>query len=98
MTLPVVGSQTPWVYARGSNGGNVSLPCGASSQLERRVLVPKFLYAPVKAGEQIGEIRWYYQGVLVGTAPITAEETALVEERAPSFWERLFGKGTSKKE
>lgn len=98
VTLPVVGSQTPWVYARGSNGGNVSLPCGASSQLERRVLVPKFLYAPVKAGEQIGEIRWYYQGVLVGTAPITAEETALVEERAPSFWERLFGKGTSKKE
>lgn len=98
VTLPVVGSQTPWVYARGSNGGNVSLPCGASSQLERRVLIPKFLYAPIKAGEQIGEIRWYYQGVLVGTAPITAEETALVEERESSFWERLFGKGTSIKE
>ncbi len=38
VTLPVVGSQTPWVYARGSNGGNVSLPCGASSQLERHIV------------------------------------------------------------
>ena len=69
VTLPVVGSQTPWVYARGSNGGNVSLPCGASSQLERRVLIPKFLYAPIKAGEQNWGNSLVLPGCLGGHSP-----------------------------
>ena len=64
---------------------------GQGPQVERVVRVPKFLYAPVEAGEQVGEICWYLEGQLLGSAPLTAAGAAPLQEKAPSLWERLFG-------
>ena len=91
LTVPVVGSPEEAVSLRGSNGGEVTLPLGQGAQVERVVRVPKFLYAPVEAGEQVGEICWYLEGQLLGSAPLTAAGAAPLQEKAPSFWERLFG-------
>ena len=91
LTVPVVGSPVEVVSLRGSNGGEVTLPLGQGAQVERVVRVPKFLYAPVEAGEQVGEICWYLEGQLLGSAPLTAAGTAPLQEKAPSLWERLFG-------
>ncbi|MFQ9909033.1 MAG: D-alanyl-D-alanine carboxypeptidase family protein [Acutalibacter sp.] len=91
LTVPVVGSPVEAVSLRGSNGGEVTLPLGQGAQVERVVRVPKFLYAPVEAGEQMGEICWYLEGQLLGSAPLTAAGAAPLQEKAPSFWERLFG-------
>lgn len=91
LTVPVVGSPEEAVSLRGSNGGEVTLPLGQGAQVERVVHAPKFLYAPVEAGEQLGEICWYLEGQLLGSAPPTAAGTAPLQEKAPSLWERLFG-------
>lgn len=91
LTVPVVGSPKEAVSLRGSNGGEVTLPLGQGAQVERVVRVPKFLYAPVEAGEQVGEICWYLEGQLLGSAPLTAAGAAPLQEKAPSLWERLFG-------
>ena len=91
LTVPVVGSPVEAVSLRGSNGGEVTLPLGQGAQVERVVRVPKFLYAPVEAGEQVGEICWYLEGQLLGSAPLTAVGAAPLQEKAPSLWERLFG-------
>ena len=91
LTVPVVGSPVEVVSLRGSNGGEVTLPLGQGAQVERVVHAPKFLYAPVEAGEQLGEICWYLEGQLLGSAPLTAAGTAPLQEKAPSLWERLFG-------
>lgn len=91
LTVPVVGSPVEVVSLRGSNGGEVTLPLGQGAQVERVVRVPKFLYAPVEAGEQVGEICWYLEGQLLGSAPLTAVGAAPLQEKAPSLWERLFG-------
>ena len=91
LTVPVVGSPVEVVSLRGSNGGEVTLPLGQGAQVERVVRVPKFLYAPVEAGEQVGEISWYLEGQLLGSAPLTAAGAAPLQEKAPSLWERLFG-------
>ncbi|MFR8125648.1 MAG: D-alanyl-D-alanine carboxypeptidase family protein [Acutalibacter sp.] len=91
LTVPVVGSPEEAVSLRGSNGGEVTLPLGQGAQVERVVRVPKFLYAPVEAGEQVGEICWYLEGQLLGSAPLTAAGAAPLQEKAPSLWERLFG-------
>lgn len=91
LTVPVVGSPEEAVSLRGSNGGEVTLPLGQGAQVERVVHAPKFLYAPVEAGEQVGEICWYLEGQLLGSAPLTAAGAAPLQEKAPSFWERLFG-------
>lgn len=91
LTVPVVGSPVEVMSLRGSNGGEVTLPLGQGTQVERVVRVPKFLYAPVEAGEQVGEICWYLEGQLLGSAPLTAAGAAPLQEKAPSLWERLFG-------
>lgn len=91
LTVPVVGSPVEAVSLRGSNGGEVTLPLGQGAQVERVVRVPKFLYAPVEAGEQVGEICWYLEGQLLGSAPLIAAGAAPLQEKAPSLWERLFG-------
>lgn len=91
LTVPVVGSPEEAVSLRGSNGGEVTLPLGQGAQVERVVRIPKFLYAPVEAGEQVGEICWYLEGQLLGSAPLTAAGAAPLQEKAPSLWERLFG-------
>ena len=91
LTVPVVGSPVEAMSLRGSNGGEVTLPLGQGAQVERVVRVPKFLYAPVEAGEQVGEICWYLEGQLLGSAPLTAAGAAPLQEKAPSLWERLFG-------
>lgn len=91
LTVPVVGSPVEAVSLRGSNGGEVTLPLGQGAQVERVVRAPKFLYAPVEAGEQVGEICWYLEGQLLGSAPLTAAGAAPLQEKAPSLWERLFG-------
>ena len=91
LTVPVVGSPVEAVSLRGSNGGEVTLPLGQGAQVELVVRVPKFLYAPVEAGEQVGEICWYLEGQLLGSAPLTAAGAAPLQEKAPSLWERLFG-------
>ena len=91
LTVPVVGSPVEVVSLRGSNGGEVTLPLGQGAQVERVVRAPKFLYAPVEAGEQVGEICWYLEGQLLGSAPLTAAGAAPLQEKAPSLWERLFG-------
>ena len=91
LTVPVVGSPVEAVSLRGSNGGEVTLPLGQGAQVERVVHAPKFLYAPVEAGAQVGEICWYLEGQLLGSAPLTAAGAAPLQEKAPSLWERLFG-------
>ena len=91
LTVPVVGSPVEVMSLRGSNGGEVTLPLGQGAQVERVVRVPKFLYAPVEPGEQVGEICWYLEGQLLGSAPLTAAGAAPLQEKAPSLWERLFG-------
>ena len=91
LTVPVVGSPVEVMSLRGSNGGEVTLPLGQGAQVERVVHAPKFLYAPVESGEQVGEICWYLEGQLLGSAPLTAAGAAPLQEKAPSLWERLFG-------
>ena len=91
LTVPVVGSPVEVMSLRGSNGGEVTLPLGQGAQVERVVHAPKFLYAPVEAGEQVGEICWYLEGQLLGSAPLIAAGAAPLQEKVPSLWERLFG-------
>ena len=63
----------------------MSLPSEDISRVERRVYAPAFLYAPVRAGDTVGEIRWYLEGDLLGSAPLTAGESAPLQEEEPGF-------------
>ena len=91
ITVPVVGSSVPGILVQGGSGGTVALAAGDEGKISREVMVPAFLYAPVSVGEPVGEVRWYLDGRLIGSAPLTAVQPAPVLEREPGFWARLFG-------
>ena len=91
LAVPVVGSaQQSLVCAGGQRWDRV--PASEDiSRVERRVYAPAFLYAPVRAGDTVGEIRWYLEGDLLGSAPLTAGESAPLQEEEPGLWARFFG-------
>lgn len=90
-SLPVVGSEAGTVPVRGGLGGSVSLPAEEADQVTCRVLLPRFCYAPVQAGDQVGRLQYYLGDSPVYSIPIFAEESAGVLEKEPGFWEKLFG-------
>ena len=74
---PVVGSEKETLCFYGQDGGTVSLPAEAAGEITRKLYGPAFLYAPVSSGQPVGEIRWYWGGTLLGSAPLVAGENAL---------------------
>lgn len=92
--VPVVGSEQQTVSFYGQNGGTVSIPAGAEGEVSRQVYLAPFLYAPIKIGDTVGEIRWYLNGTLLGSAPVLAGESASVQEEKEGFWAGLLGTGS----
>ena len=91
LAVPVVGSAQQSLFVQGVNGGTVSLPSEDISRVERRVYAPAFLYAPVRAGDTVGEIRWYLEGNLLESAPLTARESAPCRKKNQGFGPAFFG-------
>lgn len=90
-SLPVAGSDVGSVSVRGGLGGSVSLPVEEADQVACRVFLPRFCYAPVQAGDQVGRLQYYLGDSPVYSIPIFAEESAGALEQEPGFWEKLFG-------
>lgn len=88
--VPVAGSAMETVLVRGGTGGSISLPAGEADQIVRRVFLPAFCYAPVKAGDQVGKLQYYLGDSPVYSVPLLAEESAAIQEREPGFWEKIF--------
>lgn len=94
--VPLVGGSMLSVAVQGTAGEALSLPAVDAARIERRVLLPRFLYAPVQAGDQVGQVQYLVDGQEIYSLPILARESARVQEREPGFWERVrdraFGK------
>lgn len=89
--LPIAGSDVKAVSVRGGLGGSLPLPVEEAEQIACRVFLPRFCYAPVQAGDQVGRLQYYLGDSPVYSIPIFAEESAGVLEKEPGFWEKLFG-------
>lgn len=91
-TLPVAGSAKAGVALRMGQRLSMTLPIAEAQGVESRVLLPKFLYAPVKAGERVGRVQYLMGGEEIYSVPIIASEeakTLALPER--SWWERFTG-------
>ena len=45
-----------------------------NSQITYEIIIPQFLYAPLNAGEQVGEVRYYIGDNLISTEPILCDK------------------------
>ena len=88
-TVPVAGGTAEAVPLKPGGDETLFLTEEESSLLETEILLPKFLYAPVTAGQEAGEIRYLLDGEPIYTRPLLAAENVDILEKEPGFWERV---------
>ncbi len=86
-TLPVVGADRETVSITGSEGGSVVIPVDAV--LQREVLLPRFLYAPLEEGQVVGCVLYRVGNTVVGQTALTASAVSSAEAPAQTFWNRI---------
>lgn len=89
--LPVVGGQSQEVQVRGMRGASVTLEKEEADSITSAAFLPRFVYAPVEKGDEIGRLRYYAGDTPVFSVPILARESIPAVQPEPSFWEKLFG-------
>lgn len=90
-TVPVVGGVEEKTVLNGQLAGKMVLQSGEESRIERTVKLPRFLYAPIRAGEQVGEVEYSLDGKAVLTSPILAQEDVCAQQPSESWRDRIFG-------
>ena len=70
-TIPVVGGTQNQLYLQTDAGVSVTLP-RKRGKIACRISAPHFAYAPVKAGEPMGEAVWTLDGEVIARAPLYA--------------------------
>jgi len=86
--IPVISGLADSVVVR--CGEDFSLLLNKDDEIETKVYLPKFIYAPVMENEVAGTIEVWVNGELVKTIPLLYSETiGLDEEMKLDFWGRL---------
>lgn len=91
--LPVVGGVSDTVTVTGKLSGTLSLLSGEEQSLIEVRYLPRFAYAPICQGDELGTIELALGGTVLYSAPLTAVFD-VAEKPKQGFWERvrdLFG-------
>lgn len=89
-SLPMAGSDKGGIDIRMGQGLSMTLPIEQAQGLESRVLLPRFLYAPVQAGERVGRVQYLMDGQEVYSVPIiAAEEARAIVPPEKTWWEKI---------
>lgn len=91
LTLPVVGGVEKAIPVEALTAISTCAAEEDAEPLRREVCLPAFVYAPVAAGDIVGEVRYYYKDYLVGSTPILAAGSVGYYDPPPKtgLWERL---------
>ena len=73
----------------GTEPQTAAVPVAQQGAVQRIVELPRFLYAPVRKGEQVGRVRYCLAGKTVAEVPLLAAEGAFLPEKQ-SWWESLL--------
>lgn len=59
-----------------SSSGNVVVSKGAQDDIEAKIIIPSYVYAPVEKGDRIGEVRYFIGDEVIKTCPVIAAENS----------------------
>lgn len=95
-SLHLVGGTVDAVPLRAGQGVKLTLSQEDAGRVSRRVLLPKFAYAPIQEGERLGRVQYLLDGQELYSVPIFAQESigaAPAPEPAgwKGFWSKLTG-------
>ena len=63
---------------------------GTENEIKRKIILPKFIYAPISAGEKVGEIEYYFKDTLVKTSDIFSVADVESYNRKENFQKRFL--------
>ncbi|MBQ4050715.1 MAG: D-alanyl-D-alanine carboxypeptidase [Oscillospiraceae bacterium] len=91
-TIPITGGKLPATTVLQGEELSVVLPVGEREKLQKKILLPAFLYAPVRAGDVIGEIRWYLGEEMLRSSPLLAGSISEIDTALKtSFRQKVRG-------
>ncbi|MER2080230.1 MAG: D-alanyl-D-alanine carboxypeptidase family protein [Ruminococcus sp.] len=89
--VPVVGGEQKSVTVKGERDFSLPVSADDKDKIERKVLLDRFLYAPVNEGQEVGRIEYTLNGKRVGGTPLRAASAAAARRTDGGFWEWIKG-------
>lgn len=72
-----------------SETAEMTLPRGAQSHIKTKICVRPFAFAPVKSGDELGYVSYYYDDRLICKVSVTADEDADAVSCEPDLYGRI---------
>ena len=85
LDVPLVGGESDSVPVVGGKDFSATVP--ADAEVERRVVLDNFLYAPIGEGRQVGRIEYRADGELLGAVPLIAAADAPERQYQRGFFD-----------
>lgn len=91
--VPVAGGDTTRLAVTTDQQATAVMSENELKNLERRILAPPILFAPIKKGQQVGSIEYISDGVTLKTLPLLAAQDIAYQEKPTLLrrFTRLFG-------
>ena len=89
--VPVVGGEKNSVTVMGDRDFRVIVSAEDKDKIERKVLLDRFLYAPVKEGQQVGRIEYTLRGERFGGTALKAAADVPEQKARGGLWEWIKG-------
>lgn len=88
----IVGGESDEMLLYPSRDISVSVLNGEQGKIESEIILPRFLYAPVRKGKAAGKIIFRINGKLIGCADLVAKEECKAVIYEKNFFQKLFGR------
>ncbi len=89
-SISVVGSERASVGIKLAYQPTITNVVGSESEIEIITELPRFIYAPVQVGDEIGFAKFVINGKIVAQVPIITTGYCEIQHRQPGFWEKLW--------
>ena len=88
-SLPIVGGEKENVPVRGNKDVKITIPVGKENEIQTKVELPAFEYAPIRQGQPVGKVRFLLEGKEVTSIDLVTSKTveALVIEK--NFFQKI---------
>lgn len=88
-SVPVVGGTAERAGLQALNPPQIALMQEDMSKISTKTILPEFVYAPVKNGDEVGAVEYYLDGVRFASLPLIVAEDVPAPEEKPGIWEQI---------
>lgn len=88
--IDVVGGEDQTLSLKAAKEFSLTVTGNQASKITAKAFVPSFVYAPVKSGDNIGKLVYYFDGKEIETVPLVAKIDIKAQDYNPSWIEELW--------